>query len=120
MQDRLIDGATAILYAIAAISGGLGGCMVAAHKVLRGRSVTAVLVVAYLFAGAIFGLAGVIGLRIFAFWVPTVETTILAGLMFGVIGAGALMGMNLSARFIMRRFGIEVDVQVRRVKRNGQ
>lgn len=118
MQARLIDSALAVLYVVAAISGGAGGCLVAAHHVLRGRSVSGVLLLAYGFAGFVFGAAGVMGLAILSpGWAPTLERVVLAGLLFGLVGAGSLAGMNFSARFLLRRLGIEVDVQVRQVRR---
>lgn len=109
----MIDPALAILYAIAAISGAAGGCTVAAHRVLRGRSVTGAFVAAYTFVGFVFGLTGTIGLAMFAGVGLSLERVILIGLGFGVIGALSLASMHLSARFIFRRFGMEVDVTVR-------
>lgn len=116
MLQRMIEQGFGWLYAVVAISGAAGGCMMVVQKVLRGRNVTAVLMLAYTFAGLVFGVAGAAGLEIFTEWQPSFDRALLAGLMFGAIGAGSLAGMNLSARFILRRLGVEVDVSIRPVR----
>ena len=115
MPEKEISTFLAFLYVIAAISGAAGGCLVAAHHVLRGRNVTALFVGAYGFVGLVFGLAGVIVVASFAAIAMSLERTILLGLVFGIVGTTTLAGANLSARIIMRRLGIEVDVSIHKI-----
>lgn len=115
MPPRLSDYGLTFLYALAAISGLAGGCMVAAHRVLNGRKMTLPFLAAYGFAGLVFGLTGTIVLVLVTGWTPDAERSILIGLVFGAAGAISLAGMHLSARFILRRFGIEVDVEIKRI-----
>ncbi len=115
MPDKHISNFLAFLYVLAAISGAAGGCLVAAHHVLRGRNVTALFVMAYGFVGLIFGLSGVIVITTFTSAELTVQSGFLIGLILGAVGSSSLAGANLSARVIMRRLGIEVDVEIRRV-----
>ncbi len=115
MPDKQISNFLAFLYVLAAISGAAGGCLVAAHHVLRGRNVTALFVLAYGFVGLIFGLSGVVVITTFTSAELTVQSGFLIGMIFGAVGSSSLAGANLSARVIMRRLGIEVDVEIRRV-----
>jgi hypothetical protein len=117
MPDKQISTFLAFIYTVAAISGAAGGCLVAAHHVLRGRNITTMFVAAYSFVGLIFGAAGVImtaavGVEL------SFERVILLGLVFGMAGSSALAGANISARIIMSRLGIVIDVDVRRIDRD--
>lgn len=117
MPDKLIDYATAVMYTIVAVSGAAGGCMVIANHALRGRNVTALLFVAYALLGAVFGVAGIAAMLLFVGFETTFEKLILLGLFFGAVGSATLAGANLSIRFLLRRLGIEVDVSIKRMKR---
>ncbi len=119
MPDKQISNLLAFLYILAAISGAAGGCLVAAHHVLRGRSITALFVAAYGFVGLIFGLSGVMVITAFTSSELSIQSTFLIGLILGVVGSTSLAGANLSARIIMKRLGIEVDVEIRRVDKGG-
>lgn len=117
---KLIDYATAFAYAVGAISGLAGGCLVAVHKILHGRRVSGVIALAYSFVGLVFGLAGVIGLRLFTDWSPAPERAFIAGLWFGVIGAVAVAAANLSVRFTLPIIGKEMQVEIRDAPRKGR
>ncbi len=117
MPEKSVGNLLAFLYVVAAVSGAAGGCLVAAHHVLRGRNVTRLFIAAYSFVGLVFGLAGVIVVAGFTSIDLTLERTILLGLIFGSVGSVTLAGANLSARIIMRRLGIEVDVSVHRINK---
>lgn len=106
----------AFLYVVAAIAGASGGCLVASHRLLNGRNLTALVFAAYGFAGLVLGLTGVIVISVFTSIQLTLETTFLLGLIFGVTGSASLAGMNLSARFLMKRLGLEVDVSIKRIR----
>lgn len=116
MPEKSVGNLLAFLYVVAAVSGAAGGCLVAAHHVLRGRNVTRLFIGAYSFVGLVFGLTGVMVVAGFTNIELTLERTFLTGLIFGVVGSTTLAGANLSARIIMRRLGIEVDVSVHRIK----
>lgn len=115
--EQIIDFWTALAYAIVAVSGASGGCLVAAHHAIRGRSVTAMLLLAYAFIGGVFAVAGVAAMLLFSPFQITLERLLLIGMILGVAGSVALAGANLSVRFILRRLGIEIDVEVRRIER---
>ena len=110
--------ALAFLYVVAAIAGACGGCLVASHRLLNKENMTGMIFAAYGFAGLILGLTGVMVLAAFTDVTLTLERAFLFGLIFGVTGSASLAGMNLSARFIMRRLGIEVDVTIKRIKKD--
>lgn len=106
----------AFLYIVAAIAGACGGCLVASQRLLHGRNLTALIFAAYGFAGLVLGLTGVIVVSVFTTIALSIETAFLLGLIFGVTGSASLAGMNVSARFLMRRLGIEVDVSIKRMR----
>lgn len=108
---------TAWAYVIAAISGTSGGCLIAAHHILRGRPIARMIIGAYMFIGAVFGVAGIAVMALFTDTNFDFNKLIIAGLIFGVVGSTALAGANLSARILFRRLGIEVDVTVKRTGR---
>lgn len=117
-MQRLEGAAILVFYALAAISGGLGGCAVTAHQFMReggaGRvQMRASWLLAYAIVGSVFGL-------LFAaygtFFVRVNEVADIIGpsLISGIVGAAALGGLNMTARFILRRLGVEVIVTVHR------
>ena len=109
--------ALAFLYVVAAIAGACGGCLVASHRLLNKENLTGMIFAAYGFAGLILGLTGVMVLAMFTDITLTSERTFLFGMIFGATGSASLAGMNLSARFIMRRLGIEIDVTIKRIRK---
>lgn len=115
MPDKIVDFWTALAYAIVAISGASGGCLVAAHRAVRGRNVTAMLILAYAFIGGVFAVAGMAAVILLGWFNLNLERLLLVGLVFGIAGSVALAGANLSVRFILRRLGIEVDVQIKKL-----
>lgn len=118
MPDKQISNFLAFLYVLAAISGAAGGCVVAAHHVLRGRSVTALFVASYCFVGMIMGLTSVIAISLFTNVALTLESGFIVGLVIGVVGSSSLAGANISARFTMRRLGMQADVSIRSIDKD--
>lgn len=120
-MQRTIDTAVIILYMLAAISGGLGGCAVTAHQFIRedGMGKTQMRIswiMAYAVIGAVFGvLFSVYGLFLIDYKNPT--DIIGPAMLAGIIGSGTLGGVNTSARFILKRLGVEIVVDVRRSKK---
>lgn len=112
VPERVTDLTIALLYALATISGGLGGCTVAAHHVLRGKTMRLSFALAYLIIGAVFGLLS----AAYGIVVVHKHITEVIGpcIIAGMAGAIALGMSNLSARFILKRLGIEVVVSVKR------
>lgn len=106
---KIIDAGIAVAIAVALVCGGSGGCMVAAHRVLRGKKIAALLVLAYAFVGSVFGAVGILGFRIMGYETTT-EIAMLISFMFGVAGAIALAGANWSTRLVLRKFGIEAEI----------
>ncbi len=116
MPDKSLDWFALIMYALAAVSGGLGGCAIAGHHVLRGHSVRISYLLAYAIVGATFG---VLLLAYGAFFgVNTASMDILIGhaVLAGAAGSLALASTNISARWVLKRLGIEVLVTVRRAQ----
>lgn len=113
MMEKPIDWLALVMYALAAISGGLGGCAIAGHHVLRGRSMR----VSYLLAYGIVGMAfGVLTLAFGAAFMGEAETLdrlIGQSVIAGAVGSLVLASTNLSARWVLKRFGIEVVVTVK-------
>jgi hypothetical protein len=116
MKFNVPDIGTALMYALVAISGATGGCIVAAHQVLRGRSLTLILIWAYALIGFAFGVAGMAALLLLTVFEPSLEKLLFVGLGFGIFGAVTLAGANLSAKLIMRRLGVEIDVSVKKIE----
>ncbi len=118
MPDKSTEFWTALAYAIVAISGASGGCLVVAHRAVIGQSVTGIHLLAYAFIGGVMSVAGMAALVLLGVVVDIgipFEQLLLAGLLLGVTGCLALASANLSIRFILRRLGIEVDVNIKRI-----
>ncbi len=115
MPEKFVDFWIALGYIIVAIAGASGGCLVAAHHVMRGRTITAMLMLAYAFIGGVFAVAGMAAVVLLGWFDLSLERLLLVGMVFGAAGSMALAGANLSIRFILRRIGIEVDVQIKRI-----
>lgn len=109
-----------IFYALAAISGGLGGCAVTASQFVRAdgtdkAQMRASWLLAYAIIGAVFGLLfaayGAVFLNIHHY------TEIIGpALIAGIVGSGSLSAVNVTARFVLKHLGIEVVVTVRKNK----
>lgn len=112
------EDALAIVYLVAAVSGASGACLVAAHKVLHGRNISILIFVAYAIVGAVLSVAMVSYLFVFMRPQMDLSEIVLYSIVAGVTGSMALAGTNMTARFIMRRLGIEVDISVKRAEEN--
>jgi len=118
MLEQAKDGTVIILYALAAISGGLGGCAVTAHHFLKDGSagkvqMRASWLVAYAIVGSVFGLLFAIYGAYFID-IERVSDIIGPSLIAGIVGSASLGGVNVGARFILKHLGVEVVVTVRR------
>lgn len=115
MPEKNISNVIFILYCIAAVSGGVGGCAVAAHQLIGGKqSIRLSFFLAYAIIGAAFGL---LTAAYGAFLVDDHITDIIGpSLIAGAAASIFLSGMNVTARFILKRLGMEIVVTVRRDK----
>lgn len=103
-----------LLFAAAAISGGLGGCAVASHQLLSGKKMRFSYFLAYAMIGVVFGLL----FAAYGWVVADSHPSQIIGpaIVAGAIGAGMLSGMNIGARFLLKHFGIEVQVTMRKAQ----
>ena len=102
-----------VLFALAAISGGLGGCAVAGHRLITGKKMRFSFFAAYAIVGAAFGL--LFAAYGFAISAETHPVEIIGpSIMAGVVGAAALGSMNWTARIVLKHLGIEVQVTMRK------
>lgn len=107
-----------IAFAIAAISAGIGGCAVASYFVLHGQKLRTSYMIAYCVIGIAFGLIGVSYGKLMGINFDSIELLIGHTLLIGAFGAALLASANLSARFIFRKLGWEIDITLR--KTNGE
>ena len=106
-----------ILYVLAAVSGGIGGCGIASSQFLQSQGVIS-LRVAYLSAYAIIG--GIGGILFTAYVMAfdrsvhhlsdVIPGAIIAGMVFSL----SLAGTNGVAKIILRRLGIQIELTVRK------
>jgi hypothetical protein len=107
-----------VIFALAAISGGLGGCSIASHRLITGRKMRLSFFAAYGIVGAAFGIL------FCAFgWVMSdshPSQIIGPSLASGMIGAFLLGSMNWTARIILKQLGIEVQVTMKKAEKEGE
>ena len=103
-----------ISYTLAAISGGLGGCGVAAHHVLRGGAPRLSYLVAYGIIGCMFGVLALAYGSFLGVGGQSIDSIIGNSILAGAVGSVVLASTNISARWILKRLGIEVQVTVTR------
>ena len=116
-ENKILDGVLALAFCVAAVAGASGACLIVAHKVLRGRNISALLVGSYAVVGAVLAVA--IIAYLFAFTAIRIgfPELVLYGVLAGAMGSAVLAATNLSARFILRRLGIEVEVRVKSLEK---
>lgn len=104
----------AVLYAMAAIFGMVGGCAVGIQEVARGQK-RAAFVLAYSIIGAVAGVGFMAMTSIFQVWAAT---TIHQHILYSMIVGGAVsltvFSANASVKVIFKRLGIEVQFTTRR------
>ena len=114
MPERMIEHITTLMYALAAISGGLGGCAVAGHHILRGGTPRLSYVMAYGIIGVMFGVLVMAYGSAFGVETTSVDQVVGNGVIAGVVGTVSLASSNISARWVLKRLGVEVIVTVKR------
>lgn len=120
MPDRYTN-AIYLLYALAAISGGLGGCAIAGHKHLTGQKMRLSYFFAYALIGAVFGVL----FAAYGLVITSQHPTEIIGpaLLAGMVGSMSLGSMNWIARITLKHLGVEIQVTMRKSeedRRNSQ
>lgn len=104
-----------LLFALAAISGGLGGCSIASHRLITGRKMRLSFFLAYGIVGAAFGIL----FCAFGWVVSDSHPSQIIGpsLASGMVGALCLGSVNWTARIILKHFGVEVVVTMKKTEK---
>lgn len=111
-------------YAVAAVSGGIGGCSAAAAAFLVSQKEARVAFsAAYLVLGAISAML-VFGFgAIFQFSYTSLHELIAYSLLFGASVPVTIFSQNFVAKMVLRKLGIELQVTVRKAhedRRHGE
>lgn len=101
-----------IVYALAALSGGLGGCVVWSYYTKTHTRITA-FVLAYAIMGLVFGLVAAAVMSIFVREV-SIHELLLYSLFAGFGGTAAIFGVNWGAGVAFRWKHFEVKFTVRK------
>ena len=121
-KDLVVNGLLAVLYAIAAISGALGGCAASCYYMTHDKAPRWAFAVAYTVVGCVFGVVTFAGLALLH---PpaSIHLLVLYSLGGGAAGAVALGSANLTVRILLRHLGVEVAVTMRKAgeeRRDGE
>lgn len=114
-MDKILDFATSVLYAIAAISGCLGAGAVAGYDVLRGKPMRLSYIAAYAIIGLVLGLINMAYGTAMGLHANDLDSVIGSSIILGAAGTIALASMNISSKWIFRRLGVEVELNVKRI-----
>ncbi len=106
-----------ILYAIAAVTGLVGGCTAASHQLLRGKNLKLAVVWAYGIVGVFFGMlflahSNYLGVHM------QLDQLIASCLISGFGGSVMLASSNFTMRWALKRMGIEVQLTVKNKANN--
>lgn len=104
----------AVLYAVAAISGGLGGCAAASHYLTHTRYHRLPFIIAYILLGIVFGVVTFAVMLVYGYDPQNIHYVVLWSLVGGSAGSIALASANFTARLIFQKLGIELQVTVRK------
>jgi len=114
MPEKIIEHITLFMYALAAISGGLGGCAIASHNLIRGNPTRVSYFMAYGIIGVAFGILALAYNQFLGINAGDIDSVIGKSILAGAAGSVVLASSNISARWILKRLGIEVQVTVTR------
>lgn len=114
-----------VLYAIAAISGGLGGCAVTAHQFVQADGLGRVQMrlswlMAYGILGTVFGVLYCAWVLSSATDVLIVQDVVAPALVVGFVGSMSLGAANTAARITLKKLGIEVEINLRKTDGRGR
>lgn len=106
-----------LLYLIATVAGALGGCAAASHRLLRqGGDKVWMYFLAYSIIGTFFGVLSFAAHSVILTPYSGIHELTMFSLVYGFGGAIALAATNLSAKFILKKLGVEIDVRVTKVR----
>jgi hypothetical protein len=91
---KALDGALALAFVVAAIAGASGACLVAAHRALRGRSITLLLFLSYAIVGAVLSVAMIAYMSAFLGAQLTFAELIFYAIVAGSAGSATLAATN--------------------------
>jgi hypothetical protein len=109
-------------YAIAGVSGAIGGCGAASVHLLRNERMVvtrAAYAVAYALIGAIAGVLFAAYGLLFRPEMQSVAQVVPGAMISGLSMALTLAGTNISAKWILRRLGIELELTIRNTSAKG-
>lgn len=103
----------------ALVTGGIGGCVACIQHRRTRRETVAAYACAYLITGAFGGLMALAGVAVFLpdWLVGWAELLLISG-SAGVVTSIALAAGNLSMRFILKKLGLEITVDVARARKD--
>ncbi len=109
-----LEGGLGLLYAIASISGALGGCAVSCYYVTHDQAPRWAFAVVYTMIGLIFGALTFAGLAVIDHPVPSPHHLILYAAAGGTIASLAMASLNMTVKLIFKRLGLEVQITLRK------
>jgi hypothetical protein len=111
---------TMMIYAIAAVTGALGGCAAGAHVFLYREGFRIAFVLAYAVIGAAVSV-GVAGSILWQIGQPlsdlsdaALHQVIMASMFSGMVGSFALSLLHVASKIVLRWRGIEIEVVARK------
>lgn len=103
-----------LLYAIAAISGAMGGCASALYHLSHGgKQAFYAFAAAYAFMGLVFGVITIAVLVMYGEGPKDIHELILFSFIGGGGGSIALLSTNWTVRAVLRKFGLDVQLTIR-------
>lgn len=118
MPQTISEHITFILYLIAAMSGGVGGAVVAGAHVVHGKKLRTSFVVAYLIFGVVFGLLYMAFGTKFGFDTAQIDTIVGNSIIFGFAGTITLVSFNVVSNLVLKWKGVEIAVTFRKQGEN--
>lgn len=105
-------------FAVAVVSGAIGGCVAFVHTARKTPEVVAAFFVGYVICGIFGGVMATAAAMAFApALVDSLPELILFSGLAGLITSISLTGTNLVMRFILKRLGVEVVIGIHRDQR---
>jgi len=104
-------------FLIAIVNGALGGCVASIHKSRSKKEIVAAFAIAYAITG-IFGAIMTLAFVMLTYpqYAETVGQVMLITGFAGLVTPCALAISNVSAKFIFRQMGLEVEINVKKVE----
>lgn len=115
MGGELGEFSLGVLYAIAVVSGALGGCAAGAFYTRRQqRNLTWALLATYIIFGVVFSVITFTASAVFKYDLDTVHELVLISMMGGFGGSLALFSANWTVKAVFRRLGVELEITLRK------